>query len=114
MVERVENSPSDIEELAHRIARAFRNFGAFIFQVDIDDKNIVMKLINSTGLSHLLEIKPLDPRHTIYIVYPREKPCRRKCIYDEKLTDNKLSYCINKCIQDFIEKLVSQLLERKD
>jgi len=106
----VENISRSKNSLAHRIATAFKNFKAFVFQSDIDDRNTVMRLINSTGLSHLLEIKPLDTRYTIYIIYPREKPCRRKCIYDEKLTGIDLNRCIDRCIHDLIEKLAQRLL----
>ena len=102
---------NELKDLALRMARAFEELGAFVFQRDLDAPGEVMKLIRQLELSHLLNVTGLQ--HGIYVVTLNTRPCSVECKLKRcaELHENERDGCLSSCVASCKRELLKRVVE---
>jgi hypothetical protein len=99
-----------LREVAQRISEAFRRFGGFIYQRELDSPEIIGKVIRESGIGLLVQNKLLDSQRGIYALTPNDRGCRTECIYGGPCepSDRK---CLEKCMEECRSRLIQRIVE---
>jgi len=100
-----------LRELAARMLEAFESpVHAFIYQRDLDDINMVARIVRDTGLGQLVNQVALSPRLGIYALVVNDSGCKRECLYGRCEPDDK--ECLGKCVEECRAKRLEAIIRR--
>ena len=96
-------------ELAERMARAFRELGAFVVQKGLDNPSHVLRLVRELELGPLINVATLPGG--IYVLTLNTRPCNVECRLKECAgLENAREKA--RCIEDCMTKCRAKLVER--
>jgi len=101
---------SELAEVALRISKAFRKFGGFVYQRELDPPELIGRVVRESGIGLLVVNKLLDAGKGVYALIPNDKGCRTECTYGGPCdaADRK---CIERCVEECRSKIVQRIVE---
>ncbi len=102
---------AELAKLARRIARAFREFGGFIYQKELDSPEAVGRVVRESGVGLLVINKVLSTgENAVYALILNDKGCRTECVYGGPCSAEDKA-CIEKCVEECKARLRDRVVE---